>query len=128
MSSPTTSAAAVAGNRRVRAGGAAGARKRASARASAGAGAATATVAADVVPVGATCSAWANCAAVANRSAAIGASARRIAWSTGSGTLGRTDRTLGGGSVRRFTIIACAVAPVNGASPASISYSTAPRL
>ena len=32
------------------------------------------------------------------------------------------------GSVSRFTRIACVVAPVNGGSPASISYSTAPRL
>ena len=58
---------------------------------------------------------------MANRSAGTGASARRIAWSTASGTLGRTARTLGGGSVSRFTMIAWAVAPVNGGSPASIS-------
>ena len=37
----------------------------------------------------------------------------------------RTDRALGAGSVSLRTNIACVVAPVNGGSPASISYSTA---
>jgi len=37
-------------------------------------------------------------------------------------------RALGAGSVSRRTSIACVVAPLNGASPASISYSTAARL
>ena len=35
-------------------------------------------------------------------------------------------RTLGTGSLSRLAMIACAVGPVNGGSPASISYSTAP--
>ena len=56
-----------------------------------------------------------------NRSAATGASARWIAWSTASGTLGRIRRTLGTGSISRLAMIACAVGPVNGGSPASIS-------
>ena len=68
-----------------------------------------------------TWSARANSAAVANRSAATGASARWMAWSTASGTLGRVRRTLGGGSLRRRAIIAWAVGAANGASPASIS-------
>ena len=67
---------------------------------------------AGVVPAPVTCSAWANCATVGKRSATTGASARRIAWSTASGTFGREDRTLGGGSVSRFTINAWVVAPV----------------
>ena len=57
-------------------------------------------------------SACANKAALPNRSAGTGASAFRIAWSTLSGTVGRTDRTLGTGSVSRFTSIAWVVAPV----------------
>ena len=66
-------------------------------------------------------SACASCAAPAKRSAGTGAKALRIAWSTLSGTVVRTDRTLGGGSVSRLAAMAWAVAPVNGASPASIS-------
>ena len=50
-----------------------------------------------------------------------------MASSTAAGTFGRTARTLGGGSVRRLAAIACAVGPVHGASPASISYSTDAR-
>ena len=50
-----------------------------------------------------------------------GARARWMAWSTPSGTSGRVARTLGTGSVNRFAMIACAVGPVNGGSPASIS-------
>ena len=37
-------------------------------------------------------------------------------------------RTDGTGSVKRFMIRACAVLPVNGAEPVSISYNTQPRL
>ena len=66
-------------------------------------------------------SARASSAADANRSAGTGASAFRIAASTASDTVGRTARTLGAGSVSRFTSIACVVAPVYGGSPASIS-------
>jgi hypothetical protein len=44
-----------------------------------------------------------------------------------SGTFGRSRRTLGTGSANRFMMIACAVGPVYGTSPASISYRTAPR-
>ena len=54
----------------------------------------------------------ANSAVPANRSAGTGASARRMAASTGSGTFARTARTLGGGSVSRLTISAWVVAPV----------------
>jgi hypothetical protein len=71
--------------------------------------------------LGAACSAWANWATVLKRSAATGASALRIAWSIASGTLERTARRLGAGSVSRFTMSAWVVAPVKGGSPASIS-------
>jgi hypothetical protein len=57
-------------------------------------------------------SARAKSPALANRSAATGARARWIAWSIVSGTLGRTRRTLGTGSVSRFAIMACTVGPV----------------
>jgi hypothetical protein len=70
--------------------------------------------------------ACANSFIVPNRSAGSGASAFRIARSTPSGTVPRTARTLGGGSVNRFMIIACIVGAENGGSPASISYSTEP--
>src|SRR5262249_5755593 len=66
-------------------------------------------------------SARANSAAVANRSAGTGASARWMARSTPTGTLGRPRRTLGTGSVNRFMIIAWEVGPVYGGSPAIIS-------
>ena len=49
---------------------------------------------------------------VEKRSAGTAASAFRIAWSTLSGTLDRTARTLGAGSVSRFTMRAWVVAPV----------------
>ena len=90
-------------------------------------GAGTAAVASSARSVGppsrrsAVASAWANCATVLKRSAATGASAFRMAWSTLSGTLGRTLCTLGAGSVNRFARIAWVVAPVYGGSPASIS-------
>ena len=73
-------------------------------------------------------SAWANSIAVPNRSAGTRASARCNARSAASGTLGRTRRTLGTGSTKRLATMACGVGPVYGASPASISYSTQPRL
>ena len=72
-------------------------------------------------------SARANSSAEPNRSAATGASARATAASTCSGTLGRAWRTRGTSPLNRFAMIACAVGPVKGGSPASISYSTAPR-
>ena len=75
--------------------------------------------------------AWNACASsrtVWNRSAGAGASAFRMAWSSPAGTLPRTTRRLGGGSVNRLAMIAWAVGPVNGGSPASISYTTAARL
>jgi hypothetical protein len=66
-------------------------------------------------------SAWASWFTVLNRSAATGASALRIASSTPVDTDERIARTLGAGSVSRFTIKAWIVAPVKGGSPASIS-------
>ena len=74
------------------------------------------------------CSAWPSSRTVWNRSAGTGASAFRMAWSSPAGTLPRTTRRLGGGSLNRLTMIAWAVGPVNGGSPASISYTTAARL
>ena len=62
----------------------------------------------------------------ANRSAGTRASAFRTARSTDSGTAGRYCRTLGASLESRRAAIACAVGPVNGGSPASISYSTVP--
>ena len=59
----------------------------------------------------------ANSAVVANRSAGTDASARWIDWSIASGTLGRTRRTLGTGSMNRFAMTTCAVGPVYGGSP-----------
>ena len=79
-------------------------------------------------PVGATCSARANSAALGKRSAATGASALLTAWPTCSGTLGRACETSGAGALSRFTMSACIVGAVNGGSPASISYNTQPRL
>ena len=67
------------------------------------------------------CSAWANWSSEANRSAATGASARRIASSSAAGIFGRTERILGAGSLSRLAAIAWAVAPFQGGSPASIS-------
>ena len=60
-------------------------------------------------------------AADANRSAGTRASALATARSTGSGTLGRCWRTGGASSSTRRASSACAVAPVKGGSPASIS-------
>jgi hypothetical protein len=71
--------------------------------------------------VGAAWSASPKSAAPAKRSAGTRASARWIAASIASGTACRCSRTLGGASVSRRAIIACAVGPVNGVSPASIS-------
>jgi len=46
--------------------------------------------------------------------------------STAGGTVSRSVETRGTGSRKRFAMIACAVAPVYGGSPASISYNTQP--
>ncbi len=46
--------------------------------------------------------------------------------STAAGTEGRTRRTDGGSPAIILATIVCAVAPVKGGSPVSISYSTAP--
>jgi hypothetical protein len=59
--------------------------------------------------------------AVAKRSAGVRARARRTAASRASETVSRTARSDGIGSVNRRASIACAVTPVNGGSPASIS-------
>ena len=67
-------------------------------------------------------------AAVANRSAGAFASARVTACSTQSGTVSRTVRRRGTGPAACRARIAPADHPVNGGSPASISYSTHPRL
>ena len=45
----------------------------------------------------------------------------RMPASRARGSWGRSTRTLGGSRLRRFSIIAWGVAPVNGSSPASIS-------
>ena len=73
-------------------------------------------------------SASANRAVVRYRSAGTFASARRIAPSTVSGMVART---IDGGdtwSSECRAMIACAVGPVNGGSPTSISYVTHARL
>jgi hypothetical protein len=70
----------------------------------------------------------ANAATVGKRSAGDLASARASAASTARGTVGRTTAIGGGGSSRCRAIIACIVPAVNGACPASISYSTHARL
>ena len=114
---PSRSAVAATGTRR-RGGGVTAVRPAAGGRPAAGVTAVGAD-AVDAVTPG--CSAWANWASVAWRSAATGARARVIARSTSSGTLGRTWRTRGISPLKRLAITAWAVAPVNGASPASIS-------
>ena len=73
-------------------------------------------------------SASANCVTVANRSAGTFSSARKIACSTDAGTLRRTVRSGGTGSLKWRARIAWGVDPVNGGLPASISYDTQPRL
>jgi hypothetical protein len=65
-------------------------------------------------------------AAEAKRSAGTGAKHRSTTCSTGSGMVARTVRSRGAGPPNRRAITAWAVGPVNGGSPASISYSTQP--
>jgi hypothetical protein len=72
-----------------------------------------------------TASARANSPALVNRSAGVLASARATAASISGGTVLRSTRRCVGVSVISFAIIDCALAPVTGGSPASISYSTA---
>ncbi len=71
-------------------------------------------------------SAAANSPAFANRSAGSFSSAVRIAASTYGGTVCRCPVTERGWSVMTRATMACAVGPVNGGSPVSISYSTQP--
>ena len=59
--------------------------------------------------------------AVGNRSAGTRASARAASASTARGTLSRIVVIVRGASVSRRAMMACAVGPVNGGSPASIS-------
>jgi hypothetical protein len=66
-------------------------------------------------------SARANSSAVPNRSAGTLASARSIAYLTGGGTVARTVCSEGTGSIACRAMIDCAVGPVNGGCPASIS-------
>src|SRR5256886_865685 len=78
---------------------------------------------------GDTCtSADAISAAVANRSAGALASAFWRACATASETVSRKVRTCGIGSLNRLAMMAWAVGPLYGGSPARISYSTQPRL
>ena len=67
-------------------------------------------------------------AAVANRSAGAFASALTTTCSSQSGTVSRTARRRGTGSIACRARIAWADQPVKGGSPASISYSTQARL
>ena len=62
-----------------------------------------------------------NSSVVANRSAGTLASATSIARSTAGDTVSRTVRSGGTGELSRLAMIAWAVGPVNGGSPASIS-------
>ena len=66
-------------------------------------------------------SAATNSSVVANRSAGTLASATSIARSTAGDTVSRTVRSGGTGELSRLAMIAWAVGPVNGGSPASIS-------
>src|SRR5436190_16273809 len=77
---------------------------------------------ADVSPA----SALANSAAPANRSAGSFSIAVSTASCTCSGIVPRRVIGSTGDSVMTFATIACAVGPVNGGSPVSISYVTAP--
>lgn len=72
-------------------------------------------------------SAAANSAVLAKRSAGSLSSAVKIAASTASGTLRRRETIGDGSSVITLATIDCAVGPVKGGSPSSISYVVAPR-
>ncbi len=73
-------------------------------------------------------SAFTNSSGVRKRSAGVVARALATARAMAGGTAGRTMRADDGGSSDFFAMIACGVDAVNGGSPASISYSTHPRL
>ena len=93
-------------------------------------GAVTGRVTRRIGPVAADglCNASANSAVVGNRSAGVFASARRIASSTASGIV---VRTIDGGDTMSSewrAMTACAVGPVNGGAPTSISYVTHAKL
>ena len=77
-------------------------------------------VAAEVVAPGASRAAR-NSAAVAYLAAGTRARARASAESISAGTVSRVSRIVGMGSVNRLAMIACAVGPACGASPANIS-------
>lgn len=80
---------------------------------------------AGVTPTGFRASA--NSLAVANRSAGVLAIARLITSAISRGTASRITVTLGTSAVRCWCTMLSTVGPVNGAWPASISYSTQPR-
>ena len=63
----------------------------------------------------------AKSAAVAKRSAGALARTRWRAWSTPSGTVSRSRRAEGTGSMNRLAMIAWGVVPMYGGSPANIS-------
>ena len=71
-------------------------------------------------------SAVANSAALAYRSAGSLASAVSTAASMCGGTVLRTTDKRSGSLLMTFATMACTLLPVNGASPASISYVIAP--
>src|SRR5690348_16595866 len=75
---------------------------------------------------GSAVSAAANSAAVANLSAGSLASAVSTAYSTAGGTVSRSVDTAVGLSLMTFATTACTLDPVNGGSPVSISFVTAP--
>ena len=77
-------------------------------------------------PTGAADSAALKAPAVANRSAGSFSSAVSTASSTCGGTRSLRAASGAGRSVITFATMAWAVGPVNGGSPASISYSTQP--
>src|SRR4029077_16443392 len=77
--------------------------------------------------IGVALSAVANAPAVPNRSAGVLESAWVMAASSAGGTL-RSVPSRGIGSMNRLAMIAWAVGPVYGGSPASISYTTHARL
>ena len=79
-------------------------------------------------PVDAGRSASANCAAVRNRSTGVrgqGAGQRVV---DRLGHVARDPHAWESGEMNRLAMMACAVGPVNGGSPVSISYRTQPRL